>query len=70
MAVAIKPIYDISRIKRIIVSTYQAVSGAGAMGIVELEKQVELVMKKYDEIKPEIFPVQIAFNVIPHIDVF
>ena len=71
MAVAIKPIYDISRIKRIIVSTYQAVSGAGAMGIVELEKQVELVMsQKYDEIKPDIFPVQIAFNVIPHIDVF
>lgn len=71
MAVAIKPIYDISRIKRIVVSTYQAVSGAGAKGIVELEQQTELVMQKHsDEIRPDIFPVQIAFNVIPHIDVF
>ena len=71
MAVAIKPIYDLSRISRVIVSTYQAVSGAGAMGIVELDKQVGLILqKRYDEIKPEVFPVQIAFNVIPHIDVF
>ncbi len=71
MAVAIKPLYDISRIKRIIVSTYQAVSGAGAMGIVELQQQVELYMSnRSEEIKPEVFPVQIAFNVIPHIDVF
>ncbi|MBC7333719.1 MAG: aspartate-semialdehyde dehydrogenase [Actinobacteria bacterium] len=71
MCVAIKPIYDISRIKRIVASTYQAVSGAGAKGIVELEEQVrKIICKKSGDIKCEVFPVQIAFNVIPHIDVF
>lgn len=71
MCVAIKPIYDISRIKRIVASTYQAVSGAGAKGIVELEEQVrKIICQKSGDIKCEVFPVQIAFNVIPHIDVF
>ncbi len=71
MAVAIKPIYDLSPIKRIVVSTYQAVSGAGAKAIVELEQQVrDLICLKKKNVKKEIFPVQIAFNVLPHIDVF
>ena len=71
MVVAIKPIYDISPIKRIIVSSYQSVSGAGAPGMIELEEQVrEIVCNKGSNIKPSVFPVQIAFNVIPHIDVF
>jgi len=71
MAVAIKPVYDISRIKRIVVSTYQAVSGAGAKAIVELENQTrEIICRGSKEIIHEVFPVQIAFNVIPHIDVF
>jgi len=71
MVVALKPIYDISKIKRIIVSTYQAVSGAGAKGISELEDQTKKIILGNDgEIKCEIFPVRIAFNVIPHIDVF
>jgi aspartate-semialdehyde dehydrogenase len=71
MAVAIKPIYDISPIRRVIVSTYQAVSGAGARAIVELENQVKsLICLKKNKIEKEVFPVQIAFNVIPHIDVF
>jgi len=71
MVVAIKPIYDLSRIKRIIVSSYQSVSGAGAPGMIELEEQVrEIVCNEGSNIKPSTFPVQIAFNVIPHIDVF
>lgn len=71
MAVAIKPIYDISRIKRIVASTYQAVSGAGAKAIAELEEQTKkIICEKSKHIKCEVFPVQIAFNVIPHIDVF
>ena len=71
MVVALKPIYDIARIKRIIVSTYQAVSGAGAKGIIELENQTKKIISgDKDEVKCEIFPVRIAFNVIPHIDVF
>jgi aspartate-semialdehyde dehydrogenase len=71
MVVALKPIYDISKIKRIIVSTYQAVSGAGAKGISELDNQTKQIISGHEnEIKCEIFPVRIAFNVIPQIDVF
>jgi aspartate-semialdehyde dehydrogenase len=71
MVVALKPVYDLSRIKRVVVSTYQAVSGAGSKGIVELQQQIEKIINKKDtEIVNEIFPRQIAYNVIPHIDVF
>lgn len=71
MVVALKPLYDLSRIKRIIVSTYQAVSGAGAKGIIELEDQSKKIISgSGGEIKCEVFPVRIAFNVIPQIDVF
>jgi aspartate-semialdehyde dehydrogenase len=71
MVVALKPIYDLSPIKRVIVSSYQSVSGAGASGMVELEEQLkEIICNKGDNIKASTFPVQIANNVIPHIDVF
>lgn len=71
MAVAIKPVYDLSRIKRIVVSTYQAVSGAGAKAITELERQSrDIVCEGKSEVECNVFPVQIAFNVIPHIDIF
>jgi aspartate-semialdehyde dehydrogenase len=71
MAVAVKPIHDLSPIKRIIVSTYQAVSGAGAKAIIELEEQAKkIISQKNDEIECTVFPVQIAFNVIPHIGTF
>ncbi|MEA3386625.1 MAG: aspartate-semialdehyde dehydrogenase [Thermodesulfobacteriota bacterium] len=69
MVVALKPLYDYARIKRIIVSTYQAVSGSGKKAIDELKDQV----KAWAEGKiPEssVYPHQIAFNCLPHIDVF
>ncbi len=71
MVVAVKPVYDISPVKRIVVSTYQSVSGAGASGMTELEDQLrEIICNKNNKVTPETFPVQIANNVIPHIDVF
>jgi aspartate-semialdehyde dehydrogenase len=71
MVVALKPLYDLSPIKRIIVSSYQSVSGAGASGMVELEEQLkEIICNRGNNIKTSTFPVQIANNVIPHIDVF
>jgi aspartate-semialdehyde dehydrogenase len=64
MLVALKPLHDFARIKRIVVSTYQAVSGAGAEAVAELEDQLggKKTFKK--------FPHQIAHNLIPQIDVF
>lgn len=76
MLMALKPIYDISPIKRIIVSTYQAVSGAGKDGIDELFKETEAVFTGKEYV-PNILPLsglpkhyQIAYNLIPQIDVF
>lgn len=69
MVVALKPIHDAARIKRIVVSTYQAVSGTGKRAIKELEEQV-LAIYNQKEIKKEVYPHQIAFNCLPHIDVF
>jgi len=69
MVVALKPIYDAAGIKRIVVSTYQAVSGTGQKAVVELEGQIRALMSlREPEIK--VYPHQIAFNVLPHIDVF
>ncbi|OLN26995.1 aspartate-semialdehyde dehydrogenase [Desulfosporosinus metallidurans] len=69
MAVAIKPIFDLAGIRRVVVSTYQAVSGAGREGIEELENQVK-AWSQGEEITSNVFPYQIAFNLIPRIDVF
>lgn len=66
---AINPIYRQSRVKRIIVSTYQAVSGAGAPGLEELKVQARQILDG-EPIHPEAFAYQIAFNLIPHIDVW
>ncbi|MFW6290342.1 MAG: aspartate-semialdehyde dehydrogenase [Mariniphaga sp.] len=69
MVVALKPIDQLSKIKRIRVATYQAASGAGAQGIAELEQQVqEIAEGKQPTISK--FPYQLAMNIIPHIDVF
>ena len=69
MVVALKPIHDVAKIKRIVVSTYQSVSGTGKRAIRELENQV-LAIYKQQEVKREVHPHQIAFNCLPHIDVF
>jgi aspartate-semialdehyde dehydrogenase len=69
MVVALKPIHDRVRIKRIIVSTYQAVSGTGQKAIFELQNQIkDLSEGREPEIK--VYPYQIAYNCLPHIDVF
>src|SRR5262249_9781573 len=69
MVVALKPLHDIARIKRIVVATYQSVSGAGRAAMDELFSQTRAVYVN-DPIKPEELTKQIAFNVVPHIDVF
>ncbi|WP_343080589.1 aspartate-semialdehyde dehydrogenase [Ostreiculturibacter nitratireducens] len=70
MVVALKPLHDRARIKRVVVSTYQSVSGAGKEGIDELWDQTKGVYVPGQEVEPKKFTKQIAFNVIPHIDVF
>ena len=69
MVVALKPIHDRSRIRRIVVATYQAVSGTGQKAVFELQNQIkDLLEGKAPEIK--VYPYQIAYNCLPHIDVF
>jgi aspartate-semialdehyde dehydrogenase len=69
MVVALKPLHDAARIKRVVVSTYQSVSGAGKEAMDELFRQTRAVFVA-DPIEKGKFTKQIAFNVIPHIDVF
>ncbi|MBV8766879.1 MAG: aspartate-semialdehyde dehydrogenase, partial [Hyphomicrobiales bacterium] len=69
LVVALKPLHDAATIKRVVVSTYQSVSGAGKDAMDELFEQTRAVFTA-SEIKTAKFPKRIAFNVIPHIDVF
>jgi aspartate-semialdehyde dehydrogenase len=70
MVVALKPLHDRARIKRVVVSTYQSVSGAGKEGIDELWDQTKSIYNPVDDKPAKKFTKQIAFNVIPHIDDF
>src|SRR6056297_1379574 len=70
MVVALKPLHDRARIRRIVVSTYQSVSGSGKDAMDELWDQTKAVYNPTDEYEAKVYPKQIAFNVIPHIDVF
>uniref|UniRef100_UPI0035B290CA aspartate-semialdehyde dehydrogenase n=1 Tax=Tabrizicola sp. TaxID=2005166 RepID=UPI0035B290CA len=70
MVVALKPLHDRAKITRVVVSTYQSVSGAGKEGMDELWEQTKAVYNPVQEVPPKKFSKQIAFNVIPHIDVF
>ncbi len=75
MVVALKPLHDYAKIKRIVVSTYQAVSGAGNPALEQLEKEISLIGSKRNGklprgYKPSKFPYRIAYNVLPHIDIF
>ncbi|MDO5483804.1 MAG: aspartate-semialdehyde dehydrogenase [Desulfovibrionaceae bacterium] len=69
MLVVLKPLHDAAGIKRVVVSTYQAVSGTGQKGIEELERQVRDLFNGRDP-ENKTYPYRIAFNVLPHIDVF
>jgi aspartate-semialdehyde dehydrogenase len=69
MLVALKPIHAKAGIKRIVVSTYQAVSGTGAQAIAELEAQVKAYAAG-ETLQKHVYPHQIAFNCLPHIDSF
>ncbi len=69
MLVALKPIHEKYKIKRVIASTYQAVSGSGQAAVDELHQQTKAFVKD-EEMVAEVYPHQIAFNALPHIDVF
>jgi aspartate-semialdehyde dehydrogenase len=69
LVVAINPLHQITPIKRLVISTYQAVSGTGREAIEELESQIQQWLKG-EEIKKEVYPHQIAFNLLPHIGHF
>jgi len=69
MMVALKPLHDAAVIKRCVVSTYQSVSGSGKEAMEELWTQTRAIFVN-DEVETNVYPKQIAFNVIPHIDVF
>jgi len=69
MVVALKPIHDAAKIKRIVVSTYQAVSGTGKKAMDELMHQTRDILNFKEPVR-EVYPHQIAFNCLPHIDVF
>jgi aspartate-semialdehyde dehydrogenase len=69
MVVALKPLHDAARLKRVVVSTYQAVSGTGQKAVDELATQVRALLSCQDT-ENKVYPHRIAFNVLPHIDVF
>jgi len=69
MVAVLKPIHDIAKIKRVVVSTYQAVSGTGNKGVNELMDQTRDILN-FQNIQCDVYPHQIAFNCIPQIDVF
>ena len=70
MVVALKPLHDRAQIKRVVVATYQSVSGTGKEAMDELWNQTKGMFVPGQEVAPKVYPKQIAFNVIPHIDVF
>jgi aspartate-semialdehyde dehydrogenase len=69
MVVALKPLHDLAKIKRVVVATYQSVSGAGKEGMDELFEQTRAIYMNA-QVQHSKFTKQIAFNVIPHIDMF
>ncbi|AJC50564.1 aspartate-semialdehyde dehydrogenase [Coxiella endosymbiont of Amblyomma americanum] len=70
LVIALKPIYDAVGIIRVDIATYQSVSGAGRKAVRELAEQTTHVLNNEPIEKPIVFPAQIAFNVLPHIDIF
>src|SRR6202140_2057930 len=69
LVVALKPLHDKAKIKRVVVSTYQSVSGAGKEGMDELDRRTKAIFQ-INEVEAKQFPKRIAFNIIPQIDTF
>ncbi|MEJ5185772.1 MAG: aspartate-semialdehyde dehydrogenase [Candidatus Geothermincolales bacterium] len=69
MVVVLKPLHDVARLKRVIVTTFQSVSGTGREAVEELRKQTGEVLEGREP-TPRVYPHRIAFNCLPHIDVF
>lgn len=69
LVMVLKPIHDLAKIKRLVISTYQSVSGAGKEAVLELENQTRLLLKGQDS-EPKEFSHKMPFNVIPQIDIF
>ena len=69
MVVALKPIHDAAKIKRVVVTTFQSVSGTGKKAMEELLQQTSDILN-FKDIKPVVYPHQIAFNLLPQVDVF
>jgi len=70
MVVALKPILDTAGIERLVISTYQSVSGTGQRAVEELHDQVEAQIRTKEIPRPEVYPHQIAFNVLPQVETF
>ena len=70
MVVALKPLHDMATIRRVVVSTYQSVSGSGKAAMDELWEQTKSLYSMGEPVEPKMYPKRIAFNVIPHIDKF
>ena len=70
MLVAVYPLHRANPVKRIVVATYQAASGAGAKAMAELEQQTANILRGEKNVKAEALPQRIAFNLFPHVDVF
>ncbi len=69
MVVALKPIHDVAKIKRIVVTTFQSVSGTGKKAMDELAQQT-VALLNFKDVETKVYPHQIAFNCLPHIDSF
>ncbi len=70
MVVALKPLHDAAGIERLILSSYQSVSGTGAKAVEELETQTHMILHEMQPPAPTVYPHQIAFNVLPHVESF
>ena len=70
MVVALAPLHKRARIRRVVVATYQSVSGSGKAAMDELWEQTRSIYLVGNDVEPEVYPARIAFNVIPHIDQF
>jgi aspartate-semialdehyde dehydrogenase len=69
MVVALKPLHDAAKIKRVVVTTFQSVSGTGKKGMDELAQQT-VALLNFKDVETKVYPHQIAFNCLPHIDSF